>query len=126
MPRRPHTCHLPGCRTRCPPAHLFCRQHWAMVPPDIQREVYATVRQRDMSGVDETWAPWWRAQAQATVAVLRKLYPEQEDRIARYEGKEMRFAGWLEGERCDGDHPGPACPDPECWHRDPKTGKANS
>lgn len=67
-----HTCHLPGCAAGCPPRWLFCRGHWAMVPPSIQREVYRTVKLRGPS-VDASWAPWWRAQAQATDVVLTKL-----------------------------------------------------
>ena len=46
--------------------------------------------------VDATWAPWWRAQAQATVAVLRQLYPDDEAKIAKLEAREMRFADKLE------------------------------
>ncbi len=91
-----HSCHIPPCRTACPPSYLFCRQHWAMVPRDLQRAVYRTVGLRGPS-VDETWAPWWRAQAAATVFVLRKAYPDYESRIDRIEQREKAFADKLEG-----------------------------
>lgn len=70
----PHTCHLRGCSSRCPPRHLYCGKHWAMVPKADQRQVYATVRQRGRH-VDKTWAPRWRAQAEAEAAVLRSSTP---------------------------------------------------
>lgn len=69
-PRNQHTCHLPGCKVKCPPAHLLCRAHWFMVPRDLQFEVYDTVDRRGEL-IDASWAPWWRAQAEAIAAVLR-------------------------------------------------------
>lgn len=89
-----HTCHLPGCNSGCPAAHLLCGPHWRMVPKDLQQEVNATVNQRGKR-VDASWAPWWRAQAQAIVAVLRKV-SGNEDAIGRYEAREMDFAQTLE------------------------------
>lgn len=67
-----HTCHLPGCAAVCPPRWLFCSVHWSMVPPTTQREVYRTVKLRGPY-VDASWAPWWRAQAEATDVVLERL-----------------------------------------------------
>lgn len=90
-----HTCHLPGCAAECPPKHLFCGKHWAMVPADLQAEVYATVRRRRKT-VDASWAPWWRAQDKATAAVLRKLHPQHEERIAGKLEHDLEFADTLE------------------------------
>lgn len=67
-----HTCHVRSCRAACPPKHLTCLRCWKDVPDDIQREVYATVKKRNMKDggtPDETWGPWWRAQAKAIHAV---------------------------------------------------------
>lgn len=93
----PHSCHLPGCKTACPPAHLMCAKHWRMVENDTQREVYATVGRRSKSSVNATWAPWWRAQATAIDEVLAKVYPQERVKRERLLAKEMRFADHLEG-----------------------------
>lgn len=66
---RPHTCHAIWCNAACPPAWLMCRTCWAKVSPATQAEVYRTVKLRDMRSVDASWAPWWRAQAQAIYEV---------------------------------------------------------
>lgn len=36
-----HQCHAYKCTTPVAPRLLMCRKHWAMVPGDIQRAVYA-------------------------------------------------------------------------------------
>jgi hypothetical protein len=97
MPTRVHTCHLPGCLSACPPRHLFCASHWAMVPRAIQTRVYATVKKRGRC-VDASWAPWWRAQAEATEAVLRKTKPEAEAQIAKWFEHEMAVAAKMEAQ----------------------------
>lgn len=97
-----HTCHLPICKAACPPAHLYCRAHWSMVPADLKDEVYRTVRMRGRN-VDKTWAPWWRAQAEAEAALLRKLVPQDEARIAFRLAKAHRFADEIEGRRPAGE-----------------------
>lgn len=48
---RKHECHAEDCHVEVPPKLLMCGRHWAMVPPDIQRAVYAAYRpgqERDM------------------------------------------------------------------------------
>ncbi len=67
-----------------------------MVPGDVKREVYDTVSWRGRT-VDKSWAPWWRAQAEAEAAVLRKTCPQLEERIARRLTKAHAFADVLEG-----------------------------
>ena len=91
-----HTCHLRYCDSPCPPRHLFCRKHWAMVPLPTQREVYRTVKLRG-TGVDKTWAPWWRAQAAAESAVMLQMYPDEIIRISNMEARANKFADKLEG-----------------------------
>lgn len=93
-----HTCHLPPCKRACAPQYLFCREHWDLVPSKMQQEVYRTVKLRG-SSVDKTWAPWWRAQAAATVHVLRRLYkvPRDMQRIDKIEQREAKFVAQLEG-----------------------------
>jgi hypothetical protein len=102
-----HRCHALRCSTQCPSAHLMCGAHWAMVPKDLQTEVYATVRMRG-SRVDASWAPWWRAQAKAILFVAKKerepallaMSPEQqleeERKASDWLRREMEFAARLE------------------------------
>lgn len=91
-----HMCHLPSCLARCPPKFLFCREHWAMVPAGLQNDIYRTVKLRGDT-VNETWAPWWRAQARATIHVLRRLHKEPAEivRIDRIEKRELAFVRTL-------------------------------
>lgn len=91
-----HVCHLPGCSTACPPAHLFCIKHWGMVPAELKREVIRTAGQRGAKR-DASWAPWWRAQAQAVAAVQLQVDPHAE--ISAKLDHAMRFAARLEGRR---------------------------
>lgn len=78
----------------------MCRDCWAQVPPEMQREVYRTVKLRDMSGCDETWAPWWRAQGRATHHVAmerdRRAGLPPDPRGAKYLARELAFADSLE------------------------------
>lgn len=66
-----------------------------MVTSGTQREVYRTVKLRDKGRVNETWAPWWRAQAKATDEVLVRLYPG-DPWVPKRLAKEMKFADILE------------------------------
>ncbi len=94
-----HTCHALGCGRGCPPRWLMCRVCWGQVPAEIQTEVYRTVRLRG-SGVDHSWAPWWRAQARAIHHVAmerdRKEGRPPDPRGAQYLERELAFAGQLE------------------------------
>lgn len=77
MPK--HTCHAIACNAVCPPAYLMCRAHWYMVPEKLRADVLTTVRKRDGSSIDETWAPWWKAAHRAIAAVaLREGHFTQE------------------------------------------------
>jgi len=39
-----HTCHARCCRVEVPPEMLLCKEHWAMVPRSIQKDVVAEYR----------------------------------------------------------------------------------
>lgn len=101
-----HTCHAIRCKNPCPPAWLCCRGCWALVKPETQAEVYRTVKLRDMGSIDETWAPWWRAQAQAIyeVAIAQGIEAKiNAERVGKVdsEGKPLApwsLAKWLERE----------------------------
>jgi hypothetical protein len=89
-----HHCHALGCKAACPPRMLMCRACWSKVTPDLQAEVYRTVKLRGPC-CDKTWAPWWRAQARATAHVAFLVSPD----VARrdhYLNRELSFADRLE------------------------------
>ena len=88
-----HHCHALGCKTPCAPKMLMCRGCWSKVPRAIQDDVYRTVKLRGPQ-CDKTWAPWWRAQAQAThhVAMLKDPSPKGQAWLMR----ELAFADRLE------------------------------
>lgn len=92
-----HHCHALGCKASCPPRWLMCAKHWRKVPRDIQAEVYATVVKRGRY-IDETWSPWWRAQAKAIAHVAFLEHPDMEKRD-RYLAREMKVADDLEAMR---------------------------
>ena len=97
-----HNCHAMFCKRACPPRLLMCRECWAMVSPETQREVYRTVKMRSTSGADHTWAPWWRASHQAIAEVARQTRERFEPQwfdgggVDRWLAKEMRIADDLE------------------------------
>jgi hypothetical protein len=72
----------------------MCKAHWSRVPPELQAEVYRTVKLRG-DRTDATWAPWWRAQARATAHVAFLEEPNVQRRDA-YLSRELRFAETLE------------------------------
>jgi hypothetical protein len=39
-----HTCHAKRCNKSCAPRYLMCRDHWNMVPHELQQLVYKTYR----------------------------------------------------------------------------------
>jgi hypothetical protein len=92
-----HHCHALGCKAACPPRLLMCRACWALVPPALAVEVYRTVRLRGPY-VDESWAPWWRAQAKAIAHVAFIKEPNEARRDA-YLAREMAVADRMAGKR---------------------------
>ncbi len=89
-----HHCHALGCAAACPPRWLMCKNHWSMVPPPMQAEVYRTVKVRGRR-VDASWAPWWRAQGEA-IAFVAHLDAPNETARDRYLGRAAAFADKLE------------------------------
>jgi hypothetical protein len=74
----------------------MCRGCWSKVPPDLATEVYRTVKLRGRL-IDETWAPWWRAQARAIAHVAFLVHPDESKRD-RYLEREMDIANQMERE----------------------------
>ena len=71
----------------------MCRECWYEVPHELRQEVNRTVGLRAPS-VDETWAPWWRAQAKAIAHVAYLREPDEAVRD-RYIARAMTFAAGL-------------------------------
>jgi hypothetical protein len=65
-----HHCHAIACTTAVPPRMLMCRRHWAQVPKDLQRAVWAAYRH----GQEDYKRPshaWHLAATEAIAAVFR-------------------------------------------------------
>lgn len=90
-----HHCHALGCNAACPPRLLMCPGHWAMVPADLQAEVYRTVRLRGKFA-DATWAPWWRAAHRAMAAVRTQERPDLKEQIQKWLDHQLDTAAHLE------------------------------
>jgi hypothetical protein len=73
---------------------LTCGLHWKLVPPETQREVYATVGKRGKL-IDASWAPWWRAQTKAIHAVMQAEKRDPE-RLAKWLEHELKIADLME------------------------------
>lgn len=58
----------------------MCAGCWSLVKPATQQEVYRTVGLRTRK-IGPTWAPWWRAQAQACAEVARHHGQPNERRL---------------------------------------------
>lgn len=89
-----HRCHAWGCSRPCPPKWLMCRVCWMLVPGYIKDEVNRTVGLR-AARADATWAPWWRAQAEAK-AFARDVAEGGWDGRADWLKTQMDFADRLE------------------------------
>lgn len=66
-----HTCHALGCEDYCPPRHLMCGRHWRMVPPELQRGVWAAYRAGQE--IDKRPSPAWHAAAEAAILAVFEL-----------------------------------------------------
>lgn len=40
----PHVCHARRCQRKVPPRLFMCRQHWHLVPSELQRQVWKHYR----------------------------------------------------------------------------------
>lgn len=88
-----HRCHALNCNATCPPRHLMCTRHWAMVPRAMQRDVYNSVGLRGPD-CDESWAPWWRASHRA-IAYVGELERKDWD-ATRWLNKHLAIADEME------------------------------
>lgn len=71
-----HICHAMNCEVSCPPAMLMHRAHWAMVPADLQRKLYAAYRRGQERRMDPSPA-YLRAAMECVIAVAKaEGYPE--------------------------------------------------
>jgi hypothetical protein len=93
---RRHRCHALGCTAPCPPKHLMCPGHWALVPTDLQAEVYRTASLRGKAR-DKTWAAWWRASHRAMAAVRLLERPDLGEQVQKWLDHQLDMAAFLEG-----------------------------
>jgi len=59
-----HRCHAMGCKRAIAAKFLMCGRHWAMVPPNLQTEVYRNYRpgqEIDKQPTQEYLVAMWRA-----------------------------------------------------------------
>lgn len=59
-----HPCQAQGCTVRCHPQHLMCRDHWSLVPKDLQIRLIRHWRNEGPKSV-----AWAFAAREAIVAV---------------------------------------------------------
>ena len=73
-----HTCHAQGCNVAIPPRLLMCAKHWATVPRELQRRVWATYRPGQEVTKDPS-AEYLEAMGQAirAVAIAEGLTTDQ-------------------------------------------------
>lgn len=77
-----HYCHAIRCGVTVPPEYLFCREHWGMVPKEMQRAVYHGYRR----GQEHTQTPspyYVIAARRAIIAVAEQEHPELVDGLKR-------------------------------------------
>lgn len=70
--RRNHTCHARGCKVHVPPEMLMCRRHWALVPRDIRRAVWAAYVPGQCD-LDPPPSKEWHAAADAAIDAVWKI-----------------------------------------------------
>jgi len=66
-----HTCHAEGCSKACPPKHLMCGRHWAMVPQPQKNEIWR--HYRPGQEVDKRPSPEYLAVMKATIETVARL-----------------------------------------------------
>lgn len=71
-PERRHHCHARGCDAPCPPAHLMCRRHWAMVPKALKEAVWEHYQPGQEQGRAPVTSKWLGAAEAAIQAVAAK------------------------------------------------------
>lgn len=66
-----HHCHADGCKVVVPPEKLMCKRHWTMVPPNLQRRIWATYRVGQCD--DKNPSTEWLNAADLAIAHVRFL-----------------------------------------------------
>lgn len=66
-----HTCHAEGCNKACPPKHLMCGRHWAMVPQPQKNEIWRHYRPGQEQ--DKRPSPEYLAVMKATIDTVARL-----------------------------------------------------
>lgn len=59
-----HPCQARDCNVRCHPQHLMCREHWSMVPAELQIRLIKHFREGGVKSVG-----WAFAARDAVIAV---------------------------------------------------------
>lgn len=87
-----HPCVVPGCRLPLPPERLMCRAHWTLVPPSVQREVWASYTEGMRAGTHPT--PAWHV---ATDEAIEAVQHAEEEKAARTRGEPRSASSGLRG-----------------------------
>jgi hypothetical protein len=98
--KRPHTCHAEKCVRVCPPYHLMCGKHWAMLTPELRRRVQAHYQAGQCTGKVRPSLAWFTVARLAImhVAEIEKTLPI--DVIAAcVEKLNERYAAWERGDK---------------------------
>lgn len=94
------TCRVPGCRETLKNSHWpTCKACWRRCPSDLLAEVKRAVKLRGEGEPDASWAPWWRAQAEACAAIARVNPPIVNFDIDLWLQHELDFAEELAAEK---------------------------
>jgi hypothetical protein len=98
--KRPHICHAEKCVRVCPPYHLMCGKHWAMLTQEMRRRVQAHYRAGQCTGKVRPSLAWFTVARLAImhVAEIEKTLPI--DVIAAcVEKLNERYAAWERGDK---------------------------
>lgn len=69
--RKNHHCHAVNCKEHCKPELLMCPKHWAMVPKDLQRQVWEHYREGQCNFNPRPSREWFKAADAAIRAVAK-------------------------------------------------------
>lgn len=84
-----HTCHARDCHIAVPPTLLMCRNHWRMVPRNIQRAVWSTYR--DGQCDDKRPSVSWHEAASAAIGYVALF---EHKHLSRSETKSLVMFGY--------------------------------
>jgi hypothetical protein len=80
-----HHCHANDCKTITPQKLLMCAYHWAKVPNSMQKNVWASFKQRSLApGADPaSWANYYEACADAVEYVAMAEHKDTQNSYRR-------------------------------------------